>query len=54
MENWLIKLKDKIKQFEECPLPTLMVIPGIESKKSISEAELNRIIERAVGSNVLC
>ena len=51
-EDWLIELRDKIKQFEERSLPALMVIPSVGSKKSIAQEELGRIIERAVGSDI--
>jgi len=53
MENWLIELKDEIKQFEQMSLPALIIIPNIGSEKSISEEVLSRIIERAIGSNIL-
>ncbi|MBZ1356265.1 MAG: hypothetical protein KY054_00640 [Candidatus Nealsonbacteria bacterium] len=51
-EDWFTELRDQIKEFEEKPLPALMMIPGIGSKKSIAEQELRQMIERAVGSDI--
>lgn len=53
-ENWLAELKEEIKQFEENFLPAIMTIPNIGSKKlTAGESELSRIIERAIGSDIL-
>ncbi len=51
-EDWLEELRDQIKEFEEKPLPALIVIPGIGSKESIAERELRQMIEKAVGSDI--
>jgi len=52
-ENWFIQLRNEIKQFEERSLPAIIAIPSVESKKSITGEELSRIIERAIGSDIL-
>lgn len=52
MENWLIELKDEIKEFEQKSLPALMTIPSLNSEKSISKEVLSKVIERAIGSDM--
>lgn len=52
-EDWFLKIKDKIEKFSQEPLPAVISIPGLGPSKGVAELRLKKIIEQAIGSDII-
>ncbi len=46
-------IEEEIKQYEDVKLPAIILVPGNRGSLGIGRRNLNRSVEKAVGSNIL-
>lgn len=44
---------DVIEGFAESPLPAVLIIPGVGASRGLASERMKRIVERAVGADIL-
>lgn len=52
-ENWFSQVKDQIKEFEEFSLPTITPLPDHKGTTGVGLKNISKIIEKAIGSDIL-
>ncbi|MFH1780908.1 MAG: V-type ATP synthase subunit F [Candidatus Nealsonbacteria bacterium] len=52
-EDWFLKIKDKIEKFSQEPLPAVLFIPGIGPSMGVAGSRIKKIIEQAIGSDLI-
>jgi len=52
-EDWMEKLKTKIDDLKNAALPAVIAIPGVQGATGAGNKEISRIVEKAVGSDIL-
>lgn len=54
IEDWGEKLEKELKELSEQPLPAITFIPSQHGPTGFANKNLRKIVERAVGSDILC
>lgn len=52
-EDWAKKLGEQLDQYRESALPALIIIPSQKGSTGMGNKEIKKIVERAVGSDIL-
>ena len=52
-EDWMEKLEVKLSELKGAALPAVIAIPGVRGSSGMGERELKKIVEQAVGSDIL-
>lgn len=52
-EDWLEKLRLKLDELKSAALPAVIAIPGVRGATGAGEREISKIVEQAVGSDIL-
>lgn len=52
-EEWFLKINQKLEKFSQEPLPAVLAITGLGHSKGVAESRMKKIIEQAIGSDLL-
>ena len=52
-EDWMEKLRTKLDELKDAALPAVIAIPGVRGATGEGQKEISRIVEKAVGSDIL-
>ncbi len=52
-EDWAAKLDTDLEEIKEMTLPAVVLLPSQTGSMGLGEQELRKIVERAVGSDIL-
>ena len=52
-EDWMEKLRIKLDELRGAALPAVIAIPGVQGATGAGNREISKIVEKAVGSDVL-
>ena len=52
-EDWMEKLSNKMSELKGAALPAVIGIPGVKGATGEGQKEISRIVEKAVGSDIL-
>lgn len=53
VENYAMKLEDKIAKYKDSPMPAIVPIPGKSGSLGYGMANIKSAVERAVGTDIL-
>jgi vacuolar-type H+-ATPase subunit F/Vma7 len=51
-EKAYLSLENELKEFEEAPVPAVIVIPSVSENLGVADNHINNIVQKAVGMKI--